>query len=188
MALLRDRLSSLKVNVTSPDGQLKARLVGGNDLTLAFRPGTYRHYNERDLEHQLERLAVLTWVGYRRGYFEAMAETSGQTVDEVQKPHWDAKYRRYYEAVAEMVAKGESPSGAIKARSKGFAFWKVRIEDGTIEAFDENRFLSEAVATFRQVRVNGEHQRTFLKDEFFGLNLPPEVREHRNRMKARMQQ
>lgn len=176
MTTLRDLLASLKVNVTSPDGHIKARLAGGDDLKIAFRPGAYQDYKERELEHQLERLAVLAWVGYRRGYFEAMAKSSNQTVDEVKKPHWDAKYRRYYKAVEEMVAQGESPSGVIRARSKGFAFWKVRIEDGALEAMDEEQFLSEALATFRKVRANGEAQRTLLKDEYFGLAIPPEMR------------
>ncbi|MFD0558246.1 hypothetical protein FB566_3545 [Stackebrandtia endophytica] len=176
MTILRDRLDSLKVNVTSPDGQIKARLVGGDDLKIAFRPGAYKQYGERELEHQLERLAVLAWVGYRRGYFQAMSESSGESISEVQKPHWNAKRRRYTEAVAEMVAQGESQSGVIQAKSKGYAFWKVRIEDGTVDRMDEQQFLSEALSTFQQVRIDGERLRTLLKDEHFGLNIPPEVR------------
>lgn len=176
MSTLRERLDALTVEATSPDGQIKTRLVGDDDLTLAFRPGAFDKYDERGLEHQLERLAVLTWITYRRGYFTALHPDDPDAAKEAQKPHWNTKYRRYHEAVAEMVGKGPAPSGLLEMRSKGLAHWKVRIQDGALKRLGEEQFIKEALAAFARVRADSEMKRTLLKDEHFGLNLPPGAR------------
>lgn len=176
MSTLRERLDALTVEATSPDGQIKARLSGDDDLTVAFKPGSFDGYSERALEHQLERLAVLTWVQYRRGYFKALNPDEPLSDKTTTPTHWNAKYRQYHEEVAEMVGQGKAPSELFEVRSKGLAFWKVRIEDGALKQLGEERFIGELLVAFSRVRADSERKRTLLKDKHFGLNLPPGAR------------
>ncbi|GAA4919750.1 hypothetical protein LX16_4310 [Stackebrandtia albiflava] len=172
----QERLNSLKVTVTSPDNQIKAHLVAGEQLTLAFRPNTYERYDEDRLSDQLAKLATLAWVGYRRGWKQAKADTRGVPVSEVEEQHWDARYRRYDEDIANLVAQGSSRSGLIQLRSKGLAYWKVRIAPGTLRQLDEPAFVRETVGAFAALQRDSKMKTTVLKDRHFGLNLPPEVR------------
>ncbi|HIV59271.1 MAG TPA: hypothetical protein H9902_15095 [Candidatus Stackebrandtia faecavium] len=177
MKSFQEMLKELKVTTTSPDGQIKSRLIGGKELSIAFRPGSYEKYRESVLQDQFAGLARLTWVGYRRGYMKALNLSRGLAEDELERPHWDVKYRRYHEDVAVVVAQGESPSGAVRARSKGLASWKIKIEPGTIDSMSEETFISEALAAFGELRRDNDQKIVLLKDEHFGLNIPSFLRE-----------
>ena len=172
MPSFMEQMNELTVTVTSPDNQIKARLVAGKDLTLAFRPHTYARYREAQLAEQLAQVGKLIWVGHRRGYVKAFNISRGRAEGETLRPHWDAKYRRYDQAISELVAYGESPSRCVRVKSKGMVSWKVKIADGAIAAFDEEAFIGEVVSAYRGARRNSQHQETLLKDEHFGLNIP----------------
>ena len=171
MARFMEKLNSLVVTATSPDGNIKSRLVGGENLTLAFRPGSYRDYSETVLADQLAKLGILTWTTYHRGWLKALGEVNGEKY--TKKPqHWNANHRRYDEAIAEAVTQGTSPSGRIEMRAKGLAFWKVRVADGTVEELEEQHFTEEAVAAFRNVQLDMKRQMILFKEKYIGLTLP----------------
>ncbi|ADD41850.1 hypothetical protein [Stackebrandtia nassauensis] len=172
---LSDELAKLVVEVTSPDGNIKAKLVAGEQLTVAFRPGTYARYDERGLEHQLSRLAMLAWTGYRRGFFEAKGRAEDISAKDAEKEHlnhWDANTRRYNEEMAQIVARGKSSGNVIRAQAKGLAFWKVEIRDGTLASMDEATFCAECVSVLAAVQRDSKNQEILLKDFYFGLNIP----------------
>ena len=170
----------LTVSATSPDNMVKSHLVAGEKLTIAFRPGAYRRYTEVALADQLASLGRLTWVGYRRGYLEALSISRGEPAVTSTRPHWDARYRRYHEAIAASVACGESASRAVRAKSKGMASWKVRIEPGTLAAMPEESFVAEALSAFQRLQADSKRKITLLKDAHFGLNIPDAIRSAMN--------
>lgn len=176
MPNLRELINDLTVETTSPDNKIKARWVANRDLTIAFRSGAYETYTEESLQEQLSQLARLTFVGYRRGRRKAVNITRGLPQDTKEEPHWDARYRRYFEAMGEIVAYGKSPSGAIRAKSQGMARWKIKIEHGTLNRMSEQQFIAETLAGFKDIQRDSNNKITLLKDEHFGLNIPNHIR------------
>jgi len=46
---LADRLDSIVIRETSPDGQIMATQTNRNQVSLVFAPGAYRRYDEQML-------------------------------------------------------------------------------------------------------------------------------------------
>ncbi|HZE40433.1 MAG TPA: hypothetical protein VE172_16650 [Stackebrandtia sp.] len=176
MPSLQEQLDVLRVEVTSPDNQIKAKISGeADDVALAMRPGAYKRYDEATLEHQLSRLCTLGWTGVRRGYFQALATVYSVTEGEAEKMEKnppDVRDRDYNKEISEIVAEGRSKGGVVRGRAKGMAFWKVQIRPGTLEKLDEEEFIAECLSALRDVQLDSKRQEILLKDKYFGLNVP----------------
>jgi hypothetical protein len=175
MGIMADRLDSMVVTANSPDGQVTATVSKREQVDIEFRRGAYRRYDERTLEHQLARMATLAWIGYRRGYFEALSAANGETI-RGDEEEWDANRRRFQQARAAVVAEGASPTGWIRAEATGLTHWRVRIEDGALTQLTEDEFRSEARGTVAALLMDYDEKMLALKDEFFDLNLPDKKR------------
>src|SRR5437879_5264731 len=67
MGDVADRLDRLRVRVCSPDRQLAVTVSGYEELLEIELPAAvYRRYDDRALARQLEQLARLTHVAFRR--------------------------------------------------------------------------------------------------------------------------
>jgi hypothetical protein len=171
MKISPEFLRTMVVQVTSPDGRIQAKLQYPEDVDIRFLGDAYRQYSERDLEHQLGRTATLLWTAYRKGYVMALSKHTGREVKDGQ-PHWDARNRRYQTDVSEIVSVAASPSGAVKFKAKGLAFWKVRIKDGTVDSVPEEMFMTETKTAVASLLNDFRMQCILLKDKHFGLNIP----------------
>lgn len=168
MGEIAERMERMTVEVTSPDGRIKARLAGGSRLTVRFQPDCYPRYRGPELAEQLARLGNLLWTGHRQGYLRVMHEVAGTDLAEDRpEDEWDAERRRYKLAQREIVADAVSPQGCLRMRAKCLVDWRVAIKDERRERLCEDEFRTEVVETMTQVHVDHTlHTHELLKEHF----------------------
>jgi hypothetical protein len=166
---MREWPDPMVVEVSSPDRQIFARLSGEDDVTLWFAPGAYLRYDERQLAHQLARLATLLWVAYQQAYQRAWSEPTG-TPAPTRGPQ-DAVRRAFRQEQLELAVAGVSPYGFVTVRSVGLLTWEVDIREGTPRQLSEQEFLQEALDAARMLLDDYFAQTHRLKDEYFDLRL-----------------
>lgn len=159
------------VTIASPDSNIEVELGGGDRLALGFRPGSYPRYDEATLEHQLAQLGRLAWPAYLREYRRGV-ERAGRLIND-----WDPKRRRYRHALREIMATGASSGGNVQVTSTGFEHWRFEIRPGTLAALTEDRFVTEVESAVASLIADYESKVVLLKDDYFGFDLPPAVRE-----------
>lgn len=172
-----DPLDSLVLTVRSPDSNIEAEVDIDYHIELRFRAGSFHHYNEAMLEHQLSQLARLAWVGYQREYLAAV-EASGRVIND-----WNPKRRAYREALANIEVSAASRGGHIEVHSVGLERWSCRIEPGTLARLGQERFVAEAESAVANLVTQYVHRVVLLKDEHFRFDLPPDIRSEADRMK-----
>lgn len=171
MGIMRDRLDNMVVRVASPDKQIIATLSNRDQVDVEFRPGAYRRYVDGSLEHQLARLASGVFVGYRRGYFQALGEATGEAIRGDETEHDEAR-RRFQEARRKVVACGASMGQWLNIETRGMASWRVSMRDGTVATLSQEQFLLELNGCVQDLLIDYYEKLIRLKDEFFGLSLP----------------
>ncbi|WP_244615695.1 hypothetical protein [Stackebrandtia albiflava] len=164
---MADRLSSMVVDVRSPDGRIRATLRHRDELTLYFSGDAYRHYQERTLEYQLARLATLMWVDYQRQYDEAVAAVVGHPVEE-DRESWNANRRRFREEQAETKASGMSPGNVVYVENVGMRNWHVVVRDGTVARVPEEEFAAECVGAFHTLMRDHADNMRRLRAKHYG--------------------
>lgn len=167
---IAEKLDGLTIQSSSPDGRIRAVLTGRTNLKLEFWPGGYGEYTERDLEHQLSRLATLTWTGYRRGYTEIVTAAGLEVVLE-PGDEWNSRDRRYQEERLEVEGRGESARGSVRTRTLALLRWQFKIKDGTLRAVPEAAFVREALGAVGLAIKDYRSQSTRLRQEYFGAGL-----------------
>ena len=150
---------------TSPDGKLVATMQRDGALTLTMRPGAYRLGDEERLAHQLERLAALVWVDYRRRYGPA-----GDAEADLDQQQRDFRNRR-----ADLRAEGSSGDRGVTLETVGLSRWQARVEH---DYFAE-RTEAQVVAALREAAAavlrDWDARVLRLKDECFDLQLPKPI-------------
>lgn len=141
MGVLADRLDTLQVAATSPDGLISGVLRNRTEVLIAFRPGSYGRYSEAALADQLGALARLLWAGRTREYYAALSEGFGETITG-ESPAIGERDRAYRAARAELVAEGRSSDGLVYVGVQGMRTWLVWVADGIIRELDEHEFAT----------------------------------------------
>jgi hypothetical protein len=141
VGVLADRLDSMQVTSTSPDGQIAGVLRNRTEVFIAFRPGSYGRYSESVLADQLGALARLLWAGRTREYYAALSEAFGETITG-ESPAISERDRYYRAAREELVAEGLSSDGLVYVGVQGMRTWAVRVAEGTIRELDEHEFAT----------------------------------------------
>jgi hypothetical protein len=177
---LADRLAALAASVTSPDGNLHARSRGGDFADLAFGPGAYERYTERDLEHQLARTASLLYVAHDRGVQQAMEEAGLRRTTEPLRAR-DESQRRYLEAAQKISVEGSGSRGLVRFEIAGMASWRCRISDGALQQLTEQEFVAEVAGAARDLLRKNQYEKAMLKTEFFGTWQASDARERARR-------
>lgn len=167
MTALAERVESMVVRAASPDGRLQAKISGGHDIAIGFRPGTYRDYRDGELARQLAQLLTSLYSGYEAGFRKALSDTLGRPVASDQE-QWDAVRRRFHAARCEVVAYGRSPGGQVGAKSTGLRQWDFRIKDGTVGQLGEDQFLAELDSAVNAVRCDDILRVSRLRSEIYG--------------------
>lgn len=158
MGELADRVDSMRVRVSTPDGGLTAELRDRDQLSLTFRDGLYRLFDhEADLERRLTTLANLLRVArtreYERIYREVTGDSSGdEKPTTVRDLEWHAERE-------ELEAVGSSSDGRITVRVTGMRRWQVSVRSGTLRALDERQFVAAV----------GEAAGALIRDQFAKL-------------------
>lgn len=143
MGAVADQLDAVEVRVFSPDGNIKGRLAGGNEVDIRFKSDEYyRSVPAESLGHQLGRVLTLLAVGRIRQRHEIL-EAADFEVYSDRKPHWDARVRRFHEKRAQVKAMAHSPRKHIAIATLGLREFKVRFDSGLTRKLDKAEFVSE---------------------------------------------
>lgn len=169
MGIMADRLNSMVIRVSSPDGQIEGVLRDRDAVSVTFRGDTYRHYQERTLEYQMSRLATLLWTGYQRNYNAAISEVMGYPVKE-ERHLWDANRRRFRDEQSRTVAEGMSPGKCVYIQNTGMLSWQFVIRDGTLTEIDDQEFAAECLAAFHSLMADYRVKMARLRAEHYGVN------------------
>ena len=159
-------LDAMTVTVTSPDGNITARLSRRDRVTVAFRAGSYAEYDAADLARQLGRLLRLLEVGRLRGWRAARSQTGIEAVDH-GGTHWDPRRRRYRAAIAELVSEGVSVTELITITAPGFHDFEVHIDQSAFDGVGESEFLAEFAEAVDDLISDRRAQLRRLKAEHF---------------------
>lgn len=176
MGQLYDQLTGLTVTVTSPDGNVRAVVKGGQLERAQFRPGSYQGYSERNLEHQLVRLCTLAYTGYQRGSDRVHAEHDMVVLRDPEQAR-DQAEREYIERVHSITVVGAGPSRHVRFKTSGMMNWQCRIADGTLASLTEDQFLQEGSSAIQEVLRKTADLGRLLKDEYFNRELPKGLRD-----------
>src|SRR5689334_23463224 len=160
------------VTVTSPDGNVSARVTNSLAVDIAFRPGTYERYDEPRLSHQLARLGVAGFVGLQRGRSEAYRRSRDLSADELadaERPSTDPRRQSYEEELRQLRAEGVSGSGAVRIRTVGMTHWEVALRPGSLRRLDERAFVAELDAALRALLNDRDVKVIIVKSDHFDL-------------------
>ncbi|GAA4619357.1 hypothetical protein GCM10023195_87450 [Actinoallomurus liliacearum] len=174
---LADRLLSLTVTATSPDGRISATFGGqGERIQLVFRPGDYRHYSGTLLAQELSRLAMRVMAGYVRAQTKLIDAAVPDVLhdDAIEYGLEDREFRRRLAAIRTAAT---SPDGRITVVSQALVRWDVRIADGTVSRVSEDTFTAGLLTAFRGVLARHRAEVRRLKDEYYGSGTSDKTRQ-----------
>lgn len=172
MGVMADRLATMVVKATTPDGQIEGELRDRDAVGVVFRGDTYRHYTELSLGMQLSRLALRMWTGYQRGYDEAIAEATGRPVERSQET-WDANRRRFREEQAETTVTGMSPDSWIYVENTGMTNWHVVIRENALTKLEEEEFVGELLGAYNNMITEYRSTMARLRAKHYGVSFLP---------------
>lgn len=141
MGDLADRLSTLRVTATSPDGGITATVSGGHQLNVTFRAGAYRGYRDSQLGHQLARLTTLTWITHERESRRILGAKIDSPTDDATR--YDTQSRRFRERAERVVTEATSANGSIHLSTRALLDWQVVLAAGTVDCYGAGSFLAE---------------------------------------------
>lgn len=165
MGIVGDRLDNLRVETSSPDGQVTGVLRPPSELAIAFSYDRYRHYTERDLEHQLSVLVEQLWTEYREARLAAVVEATGRSAGE--DTPWDANSRRYRAERDESRYEGMSNGRSVFVRSTGLLRWRFVIRDGALHALGEAALAADVASGYAALMRDCHQKLNRLRDKHF---------------------
>lgn len=143
MGEFADRVDTMLVRASTPDGTVHAELRDRTRLAMTFREGFYDQCSDHDLERRLSVLANLLWVARTREYNRIYSDLTGDysTGESPAISERDIAWRAERDS---LEAYGSSADGRIRVRSIGGRDWQVSIRPGTARNLDEYQFASAA--------------------------------------------
>ncbi|WP_199512223.1 hypothetical protein [Nucisporomicrobium flavum] len=158
MGELADRVDSMRVSVSTPDGGLTAELRDRDQLSLTFRDGLYQLLDDADLGRRLAVLAQLLWVARTREYWRIYGDVTGDYSTGEDKPisERDIAWKTERD---NLEVTGSSADGRVTVRCVGMRQWQVTVRPGTVRALDEHQFSIAA----------GEAAGALIRDQFAAL-------------------
>lgn len=173
MGELTDRLETLSVRASSPDGGIEGTVRGRLEVDIRFVYDAYRRYTERDLGHQLAQLGALLWTRYRREYIEtATAVRAGDDPIIDDQPR-DLVFRERMEA---LIVRGRSAEGWINMRSRALVHWDVDVGVGAVRQLGEDEFLLELSGAIADILRDWQGKLIVLTDEIYDIGVPASLR------------
>lgn len=167
MTTLSDKIDNMTIRVTSPDGNIMAKLHNLYSVRISFRPGSYPSYDADGLTSQLAALLTTVWETRRTTVRDLFADDGG--LEPLREPHWDANRRRFREGLRNLRLRGASIGGLVKVRSTGMASFECRIKPGSLDSLTENQFVAEFNTALRALEADRRHQTAKLKDQHFDM-------------------
>ncbi|GID91351.1 hypothetical protein ACFQFC_10855 [Amorphoplanes digitatis] len=169
MGEFADRIDTMLVRASTPDGAIAGELRDRDRLTLTFRQGWYDLCDDHDLERRLAVLANLLWVSRTREYWRAFSDVTGQTVTGEDRPisARDVDWRAERD---ELVARGYSADGRISVKAVGMRQWEVHIAPGTVRGLSEHEFAAAAAQAAGELINHQFAQIAALSNKYYGYD------------------
>jgi hypothetical protein len=178
-----DRLESLTVTVSSPDGNIEAQVIGGQPRSLTFRADAYQQYTEPTLAHQLARIATLLFVGRDREVRQIIEDAGLHRVRQPSEAADEAQ-RRYLEEIRQIHAIGMGPRELVRFEATGMLDWRCDIADGTLRYLSEPEFIGEVMGAAQALLQHHRYETALLRNEHFGSGRAEATRERMRRRTA----
>lgn len=160
-------MSQQNHEVVSPDGQIRATVIGGTLKGLALAPGAYRGYGDAELGNQLVQLARLVWVVRERSRKEAMRavldDPHAEVVERTPKSSAERRLRQLRDNERVEVSSRHMKIGII-----GGTKWAIHIQSGTVRKLSEDEFLTELIQLVKQAMGAWRSTMNRLRRECFG--------------------
>lgn len=155
---ISERVDSMAVQATSPNGSVTAVVRGQNGIEISFAPGFFQRAGTEELETQLAQVARLLWANRTREYRAILDdEFRGNLV--VDPPPDGQRDERFYEERENLVAEGSSPDGRVRVTVRGMRDWEVRIAPGAIDELREEE-MARAAAHAAQALIQDQMDKT----------------------------
>lgn len=169
MGVFADRIATMTLRQSTPDGFIEGTLTKAEGLSVAFTERTYGHYTERGLESQLNTLCAQLRAEYQRYTAEALAAATGRPVDLYARPGRDpdARGHRLELERAATVLKGMSSRAMVYIEATGMERWRVLVRDGALDALTEAEFTRELAEAYQAVLDDDEETMHALRDKHY---------------------
>ncbi|HZE39597.1 MAG TPA: hypothetical protein VE172_12375 [Stackebrandtia sp.] len=179
MRTFAEIMAAHEEEVSSPDGNIKARLKSGDVADFEFRPGTYERYTDVELASQLEGISRLIAVARRRARRRALRESLELDFEpEPATPDSPASRRVFERQDAEVVVVETS---SVRVRVRGTRTWQVKIRPGTTRNMTEEMFKKDVALAAKRTLTRArsamqtitelETGPSFILQGLTGLNL-----------------
>lgn len=165
MGIAADRLDDVRVEASSPDGQIAGILRPPAELSIAFSYNRYHRYTEADLERQLSRLVYQLWTDYRAARPSAVAEATGRPA--IEDKAQDPDSRRYRAERDKATYEGMSKARNVFVRSTGLRKWRFVLREGTLAAMGEAAFTADVASAYYVLMRDFRQKQYRLRDKHF---------------------
>lgn len=169
MTQLSNKLDTMTIRVTSPDGRIMARLTNLRSVSVKFREDAFDQYRDDpdSLPPQLAAALNTLWNTYRDSVSELFAEAGG--VPDGPDGHWDANRRRYRAERDALECVAMSPGRLVKMRCRNRTDFAVKVKPGALDTVEEQQFVAEINAALMGLRVERTRLIADLKDRYFDM-------------------
>ncbi|MGW4940559.1 hypothetical protein ACWEOZ_03095 [Actinoplanes sp. NPDC004185] len=164
-----------EISASSPDGRIWAATTDGTDVRISFSHGSFEHYPDAVLAHQLSRLGQAMWIAFQRSQddlHERRLNSFLVVTGPGDPPERTPEQAAYAEALNEVIGVGTSPDGSITVRTTGALYWDVDFPDGTVGRLGERAFVSQLTTAVQAMLADREKKIAGLKAEFLDLGVP----------------
>ncbi|MCW2792704.1 MAG: hypothetical protein JWO76_1802 [Nocardioides sp.] len=129
MAILSEAVRSMRVSVSTPNGQVLGEVRGRYEVVVRFEPGYAERVGETELAGQVQRLGRLLFA-HRAAAYEELKRAILQPSRSPRPRPGGETYERAYDALS---VTGESRDGSVHVTVGGLRSWVVHIDPGAIE-------------------------------------------------------
>lgn len=131
------------IEVTSPNEQVFASILGTINITVRFAPGYYERADADQLRKQLVEVMRAGVQGYVGAYWRLRSERVGHPVERRREPI-DAQDAAYQHGFEKLYAEGASADGQVSCSMIGMRDHVVTFQPSALDRLDATAFADDA--------------------------------------------
>ncbi|ADD44432.1 hypothetical protein [Stackebrandtia nassauensis] len=168
MGRLADTLDALSVRALSPDHRIQGQLHHRTKVDISFtsEDSYYEYKSEQAVAAQLSAVLNALIVGRNEGFCAAVREVTDLRLDD--RPHWDARRRRFREERDGAPLEGQSAGGWLTVASVGLRDANATVKPGAFDELDASGFLIEVHSAIADLWKDQAMAMSYLRRTHFG--------------------
>lgn len=143
MSDLADRLESMVVKVSTPNGMVFGESRAERSVRISFAPGYYERTGTTEMASQLSRLARLMFAETRAEHYRQVSQAHEMVVTRGATPV-TRRDHEYQEELAKLVVEGASTDGSVSVTAVGMSSFVISIRPGVVGVVSEASFAQLA--------------------------------------------